>query len=44
MVVVRHFAINLVRTVTDKNSLKFRRKRAAWDATYLASILKSPAR
>ncbi|MBP2290650.1 ISAs1 family transposase [Azospirillum rugosum] len=39
MVVVRHFAINLVRAVTDKKSIKLRRKAAAWDARYLASIL-----
>lgn len=44
MAVVRHFAINLVRTVTDKKSIKLRRKAAGWDVRYLASILGLPAR
>lgn len=44
MAVVRHFAINLVRAVTDKKSLKLRRKAAGWDVGYLASILGLPAR
>jgi predicted transposase YbfD/YdcC len=39
MAIVRHFAINLIRTVGDKRSIKLRRKRAAWDPKYLASIL-----
>jgi predicted transposase YbfD/YdcC len=39
MAVVRHFAINLVRTVKDKQSVKLRRKCAGWDQKYLASIL-----
>lgn len=39
MAVVRHFAINLVRATKDKRSIKLRRKRAAWDVEYLASIL-----
>ena len=39
MAVVRHFAINLVRAVSDKRSLKLRRKKAAWSPDYLASIL-----
>ena len=39
MAVVRHFAINLVRAVDDKKSLKLRRKRAGWDTSYLAKIL-----
>ncbi|MTJ83777.1 MAG: ISAs1 family transposase [Telmatospirillum sp.] len=39
MAVVRHFAINLVRALTDKKSLKLRRKAAGWDVRYLASIL-----
>ena len=39
MAIVRHFAINLVRTATDKKSLKLRRKAAGWDTNYLASIL-----
>jgi hypothetical protein len=41
MAVVRHFAINLVRTANDKRSIKLRRKRAGWDPNYLAEILVS---
>jgi len=39
MAVVRHFALNLVRQIADKRSLKRRRKRAAWDPRYLLEIL-----
>jgi len=39
MAVVRHFAINLVRTVKDKRSIKLRRKCAGWNLDYLATIL-----
>jgi predicted transposase YbfD/YdcC len=39
MAVVRHFALNLVRQVTDKRSIKRRRKRASWDPQYLLQIL-----
>jgi len=39
MAIVRHFAINLVRTAKDKKSIKLRRKRAGWDPNYLAEIL-----
>jgi predicted transposase YbfD/YdcC len=39
MAIVRHFAINLVRAVSDKRSIKLRRKRAGWSTDYLASIL-----
>ena len=39
MAVVRHFAINLVRAVADKQTIKLRRKVAGWDVTYLAAIL-----
>jgi predicted transposase YbfD/YdcC len=39
MAVVRHFALNLVRQVADKRSIKRRRKRAAWDPKYLLDIL-----
>jgi len=42
--VVRHFAINLVRTATDKKTLKLRRKLAEWDTGYLAAILGIKAR
>jgi predicted transposase YbfD/YdcC len=39
MAVVRHFAINLVRAVADKKTIKLRRKAAGWDVRYLQSIL-----
>lgn len=39
MAVVRHFALNLVRQITDKRSIKRRRKCAAWDPKYLIQIL-----
>lgn len=39
MAVVRHFALNLVRHVNDKRSIKRRRKRASWDPQYLLDIL-----
>ena len=39
MAIVRHFAINLVRDVNDKRSIKLRRKRAGWDPNYLATML-----
>jgi predicted transposase YbfD/YdcC len=39
MAVVRHLAINLVRAVADKKSLKLRRKAAGWDTAYLSQIL-----
>jgi len=39
MAVIRHFAINLVRAVSDKKTIKLRRKMAGWDTAYLASIL-----
>lgn len=39
MAVVRHFAINLVRTVKDKRSVRLRRKCATWSTDYLAEIL-----
>jgi predicted transposase YbfD/YdcC len=42
MAVVRHFALNLVRQVADKRSIKRRRKRAAWDPEYLLEILAPP--
>jgi predicted transposase YbfD/YdcC len=44
MAVVRHFAINLVRTAKDKRSLKTRRKLAGWNPDYLAALLQPPAR
>jgi predicted transposase YbfD/YdcC len=39
MAVVRHFAINLVRTAKDKRSIRLRRKRAGWNPNFLATIL-----
>lgn len=39
MAVVRHFAINLVRAVDDKRSIRLRRKYAGWRLEYLATIL-----
>ena len=39
MAVVRHFALNLVRSATDKRSIKLRRKAAAWKTEYLADLL-----
>ena len=39
MAVVRHFAVNIVRTANDKLSLKTRRKLAGWDPQYLANLL-----
>jgi hypothetical protein len=44
MAVVRHFALNLVRQVADKRSIKRRRKRASWDPKYLLEILGPPQR
>lgn len=41
MATARHFALNLVRAVTDKRSIKSRRKIAGWDADYLNAILSS---
>src|SRR3954470_10455517 len=44
MALVRHFALNLVRTATDRRSLKTRRKRASWDHPYLQALLSPLAR
>jgi hypothetical protein len=41
MATVRHFALNLVRTATDKRSIKSRRKLAGWNPNYLNAILSS---
>jgi predicted transposase YbfD/YdcC len=43
MATVRHFALNLVRSASDRRSLKSRRKLAGWDADYLQTILSPPA-
>jgi predicted transposase YbfD/YdcC len=42
MAIVRHFAINLVRSAKDKRSIKTRRKRASWDPAYLGQLLPQP--
>jgi predicted transposase YbfD/YdcC len=39
MAVVRHFALNLVRSATDKRSIKLRRKLAGWAPDYLEQLL-----
>jgi predicted transposase YbfD/YdcC len=39
MAVVRHFAINLVRSAKDKRSIKTRRKLAGWDPNYLQTLI-----
>ena len=41
MATVRHFALNLVRTATDKRSIKSRRKVAGWDPDYLEALISS---
>lgn len=44
MAIVRHFAINLVRSAKDKRSIKLRRKLAGWDPKYLAQLLNPSCR
>ena len=39
MAVVRHFALNLVRSAKDKHSIKLRRKLAGWTTNYLDQLL-----
>lgn len=39
MAVIRHFALNLVRSAKDKKSIKLRRKLAAWTPGYLELLL-----
>jgi len=39
MAVVRHFALNLVRTAKDTKSIKLRRKIAGWKPDYLETLL-----
>ena len=43
MAIVRHMAMNLLRSPKDKHSLKVRRKSAAWDTTYLEALLRQSA-
>lgn len=44
MAVVRHFALNLVRQVDDKRSIKLRRRRADRNLDYLSQILQAQPR
>lgn len=44
MVIVRHFAINLIRAVNDKRTIKRGRKMAAWSSEYLAQIIEKMPR
>ena len=44
MAVVRHFALNLVRSANDSRSIKLRRKLAGWNPEYLHALLNLPAR
>jgi predicted transposase YbfD/YdcC len=44
MAIVRHFAINLVRSAKDKRSIKLRRKIAGWNPKYLADLLNGTGR
>ena len=39
MAVVRHFALNLVRSAKDSKSIKLRRKIAGWTPDYLDNVL-----
>ena len=44
MALVRHFALNLIRSAQDGRSLKTRRKVASWNPDYLWSLLTGSAR
>ena len=39
LAVIRHMAMNLIRRAAGKESLRLRRKAAAWDDDYLASLV-----
>lgn len=43
MAVVRHFALNLVRSAKDTKSIKLRRKIAGWTPDYLQQVLNERA-
>jgi predicted transposase YbfD/YdcC len=43
MAVIRHMAVNLLRQAPGRHSLKVRRKRAAWNVTYLEALLRQTA-
>lgn len=44
MAVIRHFALNLVRTAAGKKSIKLRRKMAGWSTDYLHELLAATVR
>jgi predicted transposase YbfD/YdcC len=39
MAIVKHMAMNFLRSTTSRSSLKVRRKRAGWDPAYLGDVL-----
>ena len=43
MAVIRHMAMNLVRTASGRHSLKVRPKRAAWNVDHLHALLRQTA-
>lgn len=43
MATIKHMAMNLLRSATDKDSLKTRRKAAAWNHDYLRAIITQTA-
>lgn len=43
MAIVKHMALNLMRSTKASASLKVRRKKAAWNTTYLAQVLRGAA-
>lgn len=43
MAIIRHTAMNLIRSTRATASLKVRRKKAAWNTTYLADVLRGAA-
>ncbi len=44
MAVVRHFALNIVRSARDKHSIRLRRKLAGWDPSYIIALLEGDRR
>ena len=43
MAIIKHMAMNLFREAPGKNSLKVRRKTAAWDTDYLKALITGTA-
>ena len=43
MATIRHAALNLIRAIPDKASLKVRRKTVAWDDDYLFNAITQTA-